>query len=156
MKRPGLEWLIEHASHRGNECLTWPFARNRGGYGTLSVFGKYYQAHRYMCFLAHGWPPTAGHHAAHSCGNGHLGCVNPKHLSWKTPSQNHAESRPHPRWKLTPEQVAVIREIKGTEPVEVIASRYGVAETTIRKIHAGQTWRSGGYSAGGFSKPSTI
>jgi hypothetical protein len=41
-----------------------------------------------MCLLAHGEPPSAEHQAAHSCGKGHLGCVNPKHLRWATPSEN--------------------------------------------------------------------
>lgn len=146
-KRPGLKWLLDNVCHKGGECLTWPFSRNRGGYGQLAAFGKFQLAHRYMCFLAHGFPRTSEHHAAHSCGNGHLGCVNPKHLSWKTASQNHTESRPHPRWKLTPDQVAEIRKLKGVESNQVTAARYGVIEPTIRKIRAGKTWRTSQHSA---------
>lgn len=149
--RPGLEWIMSHTGHNGDGCLTWPFSPNRGGYGQFVAFGRFFQAHRFMCEKVHGAPPTPQHHAAHSCGNGHLGCVNPRHLSWETPSKNGVESRWHPRWKLTPEQVLVIRDLKGVEFTKVTAARYGVTEPTIRRIHTGETWRTGKREPGGFA-----
>jgi hypothetical protein len=44
-----------------------------------------------MCKLVNGDPP-AGYETAHSCGNGHLRCITPKHLHWKTPAQNQQEN----------------------------------------------------------------
>lgn len=88
-----LAWLLEHAGHEDEEsCLTWPFARMRGGYGHLQVNGRFHPAHRHMCRLAHGEPPTPTSQAAHSCGNGKNGCVNPKHLRWMSPSENAIEN----------------------------------------------------------------
>lgn len=48
-----------------------------------------------MCQKAHGDPPSPKHDAAHSCGRGHEGCVNPNHLSWKTKKQNQADRITH-------------------------------------------------------------
>lgn len=33
-----------------------------------------------MCELVYGKPPMPKHQAAHNCGKGNLGCINPKHL----------------------------------------------------------------------------
>src|SRR5579859_6085572 len=84
------KWLIAHRNYDGEGCLIWPFGRIPFGYGTVRFngTGEHMSAHRYMCILAHGDPPAEGLHAAHDCGNGHLGCVHPKHISWKTVQEN--------------------------------------------------------------------
>lgn len=83
------EWLVRHVSYPGDNCLTWPFARDsRVGRGLLGHESRRYWAHRLMCILAHGEPPTPKHQASHTCGRGHEGCVNPRHLEWKTNSEN--------------------------------------------------------------------
>src|SRR5690242_7424471 len=110
-------WLLEHIHHRGEECLIWPSYRNALGYAQVWCDGKTQLAHRIMCRLAHGQPPTATHQAAHNCGNGRLACVNPVHLSWKTNSENQKDRRRHgthrggrgPRTILSLEQIAEIR-----------------------------------------------
>lgn len=76
-------------------CLTWPFARSDDGYGKLTVGNRTTTAHRYICEIVHGSPPSRTHQAAHSCGNGRSGCVNFHHLSWKTPTENAADRRIH-------------------------------------------------------------
>ena len=88
-------WIEEMLKHRTDECVIWPFHRNNKGYGQIGVEGKIGLAHRIVCQIANGEPPGRDHHAAHSCGNGHLGCVNPRHLSWKTPSQNEQDKYDH-------------------------------------------------------------
>lgn len=73
------------------ECIPWPFGRIANGYPNLN--GTY--AHRRICEMTHGPAPSGRHHAAHSCGNGHLACVNPNHISWKTPKENEADKLIH-------------------------------------------------------------
>lgn len=143
-KGPGVTWLNAHLEHEGDECLIWPYTRNRHGYGMMSYLGKLGEAHRFMCIFVNGEPPTPEHQAAHSCGNGHLGCVHPKHLAWRTPFQNRMESNEHgtgkppaPR-RLTIEDVEAIR--KRTDGYYTIAADYGVHRDTIGKIMRGETW----------------
>lgn len=90
-----IQWIQDHLSYPHDDwCLIWPFSRTRG-YGQFGYLGKGYYAHRYMCELVHGAAPSPEHQAAHSCGNGVEGCVNPKHLSWKTQSENQLDCRQH-------------------------------------------------------------
>jgi hypothetical protein len=100
-----------------------------------------------MCEHRHGPAPTPGHQAAHTCGNGHNGCVNPWHLNWKTPAENQCEryqqqGRIMPRQRLTPEQVDEIRSLKDRERVVEIARRFQVTEANIRQIQSGKIWRA--------------
>lgn len=69
-------------------CIYWPFSKNKQGQGQVSYKGKNSITTRVVCELAHGEPPTSSHHAAHSCGMGHICCINPKHLRWATPKEN--------------------------------------------------------------------
>jgi hypothetical protein len=113
------------------------------------VRGKMIYAHQLVCALTHGSRPSPKHDAAHSCGNGHQGCVNRRHLSWQTKSANQKDGwkkRGRQRYKLTPEQVAQIKAIKGLEPVLYTAARYDVNERTIRKIQSGEGWKLGTYA----------
>jgi DNA-binding transcriptional regulator YiaG len=137
----GLGWLIAHVGYAGDDCLTWPKARNGEGYGQCAVGRKVRKANRIMCRLVHGEPPTAKHVAAHSCNNGHLGCVNPRHLSWKTHSENvedkrQAGGRMHGRGgnrtTLTPQQVAEIRAFKGKMNAHEVAKLYGLSRPGVR------------------------
>lgn len=84
-----LAFLRQHVSFDGVECLIWPFARARNGYPELQFEGRSARAHRLMCRFAHGEPPEKHYEASHTCENGHLGCVNPKHLVWETHAENH-------------------------------------------------------------------
>lgn len=137
------QWLRDHANHADPKCLIWPFYRLPNGYGQLGYLGRMRYAHRMMCELAHGEPPTTKHEAAHKCGNGHQGCVNPKHLAWKTKAENRRESTSHgkgarnpygTRGKLTDTDVAEIRASKGKMSNVEMAEKYGVSWTTINSI----------------------
>jgi hypothetical protein len=142
-------WLEARVSHDGDECLIWPFSKNDQGYGQLKYRGHSTKAHRVMCRLVHGDPPTPKHQAAHSCNNGHLGCVHPKHVSWKTPSQN-AQDRVRAgnqrkygeiRAKLTEDQVRQIWQMKGSETITKLGEMFGVSFSTISSIYCGRVWR---------------
>jgi hypothetical protein len=148
----GITFLRNLISHDGDECVKWPLSDDGRGYGIVGFNGARLKAHRVMCELVHGPAPTPQHHAAHSCGNGHLGCVNPRHLSWKTPVENMADSVEHgtarfgkgrQRVKLTVEQVREIMALKGVRSQIEIGERFGVSWRHIGKIHRGVTWVGG-------------
>lgn len=161
-KRPKLKWLLEHVGYQGDECLFPPFRASQGGYHYFMADSVVQSAHRWMCEQAKGPPPSPAHHAAHSCGRGDQGCLNPNHLDWKTNSQNQLDRRAHGtakggkgnRWKLTPEKVAEIRAQKGKEAIKSLADRFGVKDATIRQILAFKIWRTGTYAPGGFASAS--
>lgn len=81
------EWMIERRIHDGHACLFLPQA-NAGFPANVRFNFRRMVASRAMCILAHGLPPSPKHMAIHSCGNGHLSCVNPKHLRWGTGKDN--------------------------------------------------------------------
>ena len=141
-KGAALKWILDRVAHQGDECLTWPFSRIAKGYGHVSIDGRLHYAHRIMCELVKGPPPTPEHQASHSCGNGHNGCVNGEHLSWKTNSGNQLDRRAHGtlrkdgvRTKLTPAQIAEIRSLKGIETQASLALRFGVKPGCIEYWH---------------------
>jgi hypothetical protein len=130
----------------GNDCLLWPFAKTNQGRAELWYNGKVVNAARLACRIVHGKPPSEGLHAAHSCGNGHLGCVNPQHLRWATPAENSKDMISHGRagpgtygCRLSEAEVAAIR--RDTRPHRMVAEAYGVGNTTILDIRARRSWK---------------
>lgn len=92
---PAYDWLQEHKRYSSDECLIWPFHRMANGYGQASLGGKRMSASRAMCILVNGAPTDESLEAAHSCGKGNQGCVNPKHLRWATASENQRDRELH-------------------------------------------------------------
>lgn len=140
-------FLRAHVGHDSDECLIWQFATNAAGYGLATIDGHQTLASRWMCTLAHGEPPSPRHEAAHRCGNGHNGCVNPKHLRWATAKQNCADRTIHGtdnrgersgRTTLTADDIRAIR----AAPPDLIAlmKRYSVSKGCISKIRSGKRW----------------
>ncbi len=136
------DFLTEHVGYADDGCLIWPFSCDRHGYGHIGIGGKVHRTHRVMCEMAHGAAPSPDHHAAHSCGNRR--CVNPKHLSWRTPSQNQFDRREQGtvnyawwgnRGKLTEADKRRIVTLKGKHPQYVIAKMCGVSSHTVRRVH---------------------
>lgn len=147
-----IAWLREHVGYTGDSCLRWPYSRDRDGYGQFGLNGKMRKPHRWMCEATHGPAPSPDHHAAHECGNGHGGCVNPRHIVWKTPTDNARDRLKHgtvrddkgrPLRKLTHEQVTEILRLKGQKSHVELGRMFGVSDSQIRKIHRGVSWRGG-------------
>lgn len=142
---PSGRWIREHLDYPHSEwCLIWPFSRNESGrpvFGCPSV-----QVHRVMCEYRHGPAPEGQPWAAHECGNGHLACANPNHVTWKSTSENLRDIARHgrrqQRFKLTPEKIDEIRALKDRARPADIAEQFGVTPNTIRDILAGRIWRN--------------
>lgn len=131
------------------DCLSWPYAKYRDGYGQVWFEGRLTGAHRVVCLLAHGEPESDGLDAAHSCGNGMGGCVNAQHLRWATRAANFADMAEHgtkpiganaPWAKLSDDGVREIRRLAGTMPQKDIAVRMGVSKPTISAVLSGKRW----------------
>lgn len=132
------------------ECINWPFARCPKGYGRVFVDGRFKGSSRVVCERAHGAPPTPQHEAAHNCGKGHEGCVNPRHLRWATSTENQADKlkhgtinrgERHGHAKLTRCDVREIRRcLTNGESQHSIACKFAVSRSAIRDIVIGKSW----------------
>lgn len=136
-------------TYDGDECILWPFGNNGVGYGQLHIGKRKVYAHRFICEKENGSPPSSLHQAAHSCGNGHLGCVNRRHLSWKTRLENEADKVEHGTLlrgentynsKLTAPDVLEIRRLRGVVYQQDLAARFGVTDSLISMIQTGKRW----------------
>ncbi len=133
-----------------DECWPWLAHRKASGYGQFVLRnGEYPTASRVALALTVG-PLAAGVVACHTCDN--PPCCNPAHLFPGTQADNTSDSVSKGRAnrahgpatgsaRLTEDQVAEIR----AEPhhyglTAMLARRYGVSATTIRKIRRGEKW----------------
>jgi len=92
----GALWLKMFRDYEGDKCLIFPFGTAANPRGRVTYNFKSMEAHRAMCIMAHKLPSEDGKTMAlHSCGNGHLGCVNPKHLYWGDHGDNVKDGRRH-------------------------------------------------------------
>lgn len=153
---PTKKWtfIAYAAEYTGDECLTWPFGTNSKGYARhqynegdrhITV-----EVHRIVCERVHGAPPSPSYQAAHSCGRGHFGCINGKHLSWKTRKENERDKIAHGTCnrgehagsnKLKQSDINTIRTLLQSNTQKAIAAMYGVSRQTICSIARGVNWR---------------
>lgn len=129
--------------YTGTDCLLWPFNHY------IRINGRSRIIFRVVCERTRGSAPSPRHHAAHSCGNGHLMCVNPHHLSWKTPRQNEADKLIHGTRvrgeklhlsKLTEREVLEIKSRLGREKQRDIACSFNISESVVSQIKKGKSW----------------
>lgn len=137
--------------YRGTECLIWPFARSRGGYAHIRISQKTMIVPRIVCEAANGPQPAERPIAAHTCGKGHLGCVAPTHLQWKTHKENSADSELHGtvargeksgNSKLSDADVRYILQQLQTRKPKQIAAEFSVSPQTIRCIKRGERYHN--------------
>lgn len=143
-----MDWMRRHVDYTGEACLIWPYSTGGRGDPTVEYDGKMRSACRVMCALVNGHPPTPKHEAAHNCGKGHEGCINPSHLRWATSVENKADKRVHgthtfgeihPVSKLT--EPEVMRVIRGSDAPCALARELGVSHTLIIRIRRGDLWK---------------
>jgi hypothetical protein len=135
-------------TYEGDECLIWPYAK-ASGYGQIRIGGRSFLVSRVVCEKTNGTPPSESDEAAHSCGNGHLGCVTKRHLRWATRSENREDMILHgkslrgeknPFANLTQNDVKKIRSLLGTMSQRKIATQFGVTQAAITSIATGKSW----------------
>lgn len=141
------QYIRDHLNYQGNGCLWWPYGTNNKGYGLACIGGVQKTASLWMCILVNGEPPEAGMVAAHDCGNGHLGCIHPKHIRWKTHRENMQDKKEHGteiygerngKTKLTEQDV---RAIRAAPPhLDLLMKKYGMSKHGISKIRSGKRW----------------
>lgn len=144
-----VKWIEDHVNYIGDDCLKWPFSNSCRGYGAVLYNGKKCRAPRVMCTLVNGNPSSKKLEAAHSCGNGHLGCINPNHLSWKTSKENTQDSIDHgtlahgerlPQTKVTCKEVAEIRSLSGVKTQKEIGRAHGISQAQVSRIILKNNW----------------
>jgi len=134
-------------------CWEWTGPSCRDGYGRFWIAGNTIPAHRAMLFLKedpNGERDFTGLFACHTCDN--PGCLNPDHLYFGTPQDNHRDMQNRMRiahgersgaTNLTESQVTQIRELymTGEFPSRKLARKFGVAKSTILRIIHHKTWK---------------
>lgn len=140
------KFVREAANTATDECIFWPFSKFRTGYGRYTQKDKRLAAHREVCRIAHGNPPSGLIHAAHSCGE--RLCVNPRHLRWATPKENEQDKISHGRSlrgsnhsnaRLTEADVRAIRA--SSDPIGQLSERYGLSAAHTEAVKNGRKWR---------------
>jgi hypothetical protein len=138
-------------TYDGDDCLHWPYGSVRG-YGVVNCKRRKRRkilVTRLVCEHVHGPAPSLSHQAAHSCGKGHEGCCNPRHIRWATPKENCADKEIHGTVnrgqrqgssKLTEEDVRQIRSLRGVRPQRELSAMFGVSRWQISEIQTKKQW----------------
>ena len=149
MRAEKLEFMSAAIESDSDECIIWPFNKDRDGYGWMNHVGQR-RAHRVAFSLKNGG--IGGKmHVMHSCDN--PSCINPKHLSLGTHQDNMldmsrkgravlpaADNRGerHGKSKLTEADVVRIRNSKSSH-LE-LSLEFNVARQTISDVIRRKTW----------------
>lgn len=144
-----VERLLRNSHDDPSGCRVWDGSLNKpGGYGRISYMGKGWRTHRLAYLLLQG-PIPEGMDLLHSCDNPR--CINPNHLRPGTHAENIKEAYTkgrkttpqgpsHPRFSLTHEQALEV--VASTEPVPVIADKYGISKSAVYRLRNAVTWKS--------------
>lgn len=136
------------ASNPSDDCVLWPFAVDRVGYGRLCWEGAQMPAHRAAWELHNGRKMASGMDACHApekCHN--RSCINPLHIRPDTRANNMADTHVDgtslrgsrsKSAKLSEGDVRAIR--KDVRTYRTIAEAFGVSFDTVRSIKTGRRW----------------
>lgn len=149
--RGNAQAFLKMAVHyEGDDCLVWPHYRDANGYARVNFEGRDQLASRIVCRLKWGEPHDGQNEAAHTCGKGHEGCINPIHLRWASYSENNLEKQDHGTMmrgeehccsKLLERDIPTIRDrLKCGVSFAIIAADYGVSRSSIANIKYGKAW----------------
>lgn len=144
-----ISWLRQSFLVETDDCIIWPYARKDHGQGCVWFDGRLRVASSIVCEWANGPAKDPALQAAHSCGNGHLACVNKRHVKWKTPTENSADrllhgtdnrGEKHKLAKLNAASVRKIRTLRGAVSDRKAGNLFGVSHGCINDIHNERTW----------------
>lgn len=133
--------------YKGQACLIWPFYRDKNGYARA---GNGIIVSTMACERVNGPKPNPSDVAAHSCQNGHLGCVSPGHVRWISQKENieeavkgdrFAKGESHVFCKLTEDDVRNIRNYLPDVSHNHIARQFNVSPALIRNIRKRLQWK---------------
>lgn len=153
--RPSMEDHFHHLLMRSRpgDCILWPDAKSKKGYGVVRINGKPQYAHRVSWTIFRG-PIPDGMHVLHHCDN--PPCIRPSHLFLGDDLANQRDSiakgrhsKPplfrgaeHKLARLTDEDVRQIRALhkRGASQTD-LAKRFEVSLSSVHRIVHNQTWR---------------
>lgn len=133
-------------------CWLWVGARDRKGYGKITIDDRPVLAHRLSWELVHG-PIPDGLNALHNCpGGDNPSCVNPAHLFLGTLQDNNADMLAKGRYArgmglhrsdLTDDDVREIRALYAAGGIaqRQLARRYGITQVSIGEIVRREVWK---------------
>lgn len=139
-----------------SECWNWTAAKNENGYGIIGKGGRkegVMRAHILSWEIENSRKLPAGMVICHRCDN--RACVNPNHLFADTQKVNMQDCSAKGRIKngdqrgenngsakLSARQVRSIKKsfVPHRMTRKMLAQRYGVSESAIKKIVSGNTW----------------
>lgn len=87
-------FVRSHMGSKAKDCIFVPGAQANVP-AKVTFCDKSITAARYMTLLTHGTPKYEGAVSRHTCGNGHLSCINPNHLIWGDAGDNVADENKH-------------------------------------------------------------
>jgi hypothetical protein len=136
------KFLEEAFKNETDECILWPYSKAPRGAAKITIDSKTVYVCHLICEIVNGPKPSSMHEVAHSCGNGHLSCINKRHLNWKLHKENEEDKRKHGTYGkvLNEEQVIKIKELSKTMRSRDIAIMYKISKRSINEIISGATW----------------
>lgn len=142
-----LQFIREAIKDPGEDCIEWPYYRDRRGYGRVSFEGGTPTASRVALILYTGESPSPGIEVAHSVECHNPACINPRHLRFATRKENNDDRFQNETilrgeeasWaKLTNDEVISIR--LDPRSVTAIAEDHVVSRSTVSLIKRREVW----------------
>lgn len=135
-----------------NDCWEWLAFKLKTGYGRFRMGSEMVYAHRVAYCLHHGLElvEIRSKCVCHSCDN--PPCCNPDHLWIGTKADNQHDmaekgrsqvGEKHHNTKMKDYDIKNIRDLlkSGWCTQQTMANAFGVSQSTISKIHTGQSWK---------------
>ena len=153
---PDVFWKRVDKSGGASACWPWTGRKKAFGYGCFYMSQKFWTASRFAWTMERG-PIPPGKFVLHRCDN--PPCCNPAHLYIGTKADNSHDAvnrgrhrngcafirrARHPMAKLTEDQVAEIRAMRGKVLQQVLADKFGVTRSNICVIQRGRSWLADG------------